>query len=82
MKTILFAAAVAACTAFSAPSYAAMDCEAELDKAQSALNSMKNLTAGQRASRARIALQAYDLCTVGDEKGAFDYFKMMQKNIS
>lgn len=73
-------AAILLAGAFSLPASAKMDCDAMFAEAQAALMSMKNLTAGQRASRSRIALQAYDLCSVGDEDSATKFFRMMMRD--
>ncbi len=73
----LAVAAALAVVASVAPASAKMDCDAKLAEAHSALGKMSGLSAGQRAARARLAIQAYDLCTVGDEDTATKFFRMM-----
>lgn len=72
----VFAAAALLIGAYTVPA-SAMDCDAKLAEAHNALGKMNSLSAGQRAARARIAIQAYDLCTVGDTDSATKFFRMM-----
>jgi hypothetical protein len=73
------AAAAAVLCALSAPA-AAMDCESTYNQALAAVAKMDSLTAGQRAARTRMALIAYDSCSIGDKDSAKKFFEMIMKS--